>query len=309
MLGVIVSYNTRATLDECLKNLVEIKNSAPAKFLEIVVYDNASNDGSAEMVETKYPSVKIMKGSENLGISAAANAAAFAFTSDYILYLGSDAFPSLETVAGLSEYLDAHPKVALATTALIKNDGSLDLDAHRGIPTPFAALSYFLGFSRLFPSSKVFNRYFMGWEDLAKPHEIEACISHFMFVRRKALFEVGGWDEDYFVFGEDIDLCYRLRSAGYKIMYLPQYKTLHLKGVSVGIRPETSEKVSVPAKVKRRMVRQTTKAMRMFYKKNMSKDYPFFMLLPIYFATFALEVWRITSLELKLIKSSIYKRL
>jgi hypothetical protein len=117
----------------------------------------------------------------------------------------------------------------------------------------------------------------MGWADMSKPHEIDLCISHFMMVKREVLAKIGPWDEDFFVYGEDVDFCWRVKEAGYKIYYLPQFECLHYKGVSVGTRKESADVAKMDSATKSRMKKETTRAMRLFYKKHMYKRCPWIL--------------------------------
>ncbi len=266
---VIVNYNTRALLAECLQNLRELDEAA-----EILVVDNASSDGSADLVRTQFPQVRLIALSENRGLTVASNLALHESTGEFLLYLGADAFPKPGTIRGLAAYLHAHPTVGIATAKLLLRDGSVDLDAHRGFPTPWAALTHFTGISRLFPRSKRLNQYFLGHEDLDQAHEIDLCISHFLFVRRSLFAHIGPWDEDFFLYGEDVDLCYRAKAAGYQIMYLPQFEALHYKGASVGVRAQTRDIASASPETRLRATQLSTKAMTLFYQKHFTGRYP-----------------------------------
>jgi GT2 family glycosyltransferase len=177
-------------------------------------------------------------------------------------------------LSGLAQYLSVNPSVAVATAALRLRDGTLDLDAHRGFPTPWASLTHFSGLNRLLPHSRRFNQYFLGDRDLQTPHEIDLCISHFMFTRRAVLAQLGGWDENFFLYGEDVDLCYRVKAAGYRIMYLPQFEVLHYKGASVGIRKQSSDITTASVETKLRVTALSTEAMARFYRKHLYQQYP-----------------------------------
>lgn len=265
----IINYNTCTLLARCLENLLTLNEAT-----EIIVVDNASDDGSATMVATEFPTVKLVTLPENRGLTVASNIARRETEGNYLLYLGADAYPERGVIAGLRSYMDANPTVGIATAELRLRSGELDMDAHRGFPTPWASLTHFSGLSRLFPRSKRFNRYFLGYEDLTTPHEIDLCISHFMFTRRHVLEEVNGWDEAFFLYGEDVDFCYRVKGAGYRIMYLPQFKVLHYKGASVGIRKQSSDIATASPATKLRMTALTTDAMARFYRKHYRQQYP-----------------------------------
>lgn len=267
---IIANYNTKEILKDCLAHLKNEDHSP----LEVVVVDNASPDASADMVEKDFSWVRLIR-SENKGISHAYNLAINSSPeSDFYLFMGSDAFPEAYVINGMIEYLQTHKDVGAATCKLVLRDGNLDMDAHRGFPTPYAAITHFSGLDRVFRKSRIFAKYFIGWEDMTKPHEIDLAISHFLLVRRNVFDAVGLWDEDFFVFGEDVDMCWRIKQAGFKIMYLSQYKCLHYKGVSVGIRKESQDKTGAGLETKIHMTKETTRAMRLFYEKHMVTKYP-----------------------------------
>jgi GT2 family glycosyltransferase len=266
---IIVNYNTCELLKKCLQNLVDLNES-----LEIIVVDNASTDGSADMVRIDFADVKLFALDKNAGLSVASNIGLDNAKGEYILYLGSDAFPKKGSIVGLEEYFDQNSQVGIASAKLVLRDGSLDMDAHRGFPTPWTALTHFGMMDKLFKHSKLFAQYFIGFADLNVPHEIDLCISHFMFARKKALDSVGKWDEDYFVFGEDVDMCYRVKLGGWKIMYLPEFEAVHYKGASVGIRKETQDISPANAETKIRMMKMKATGMELFYKKHYQQKYP-----------------------------------
>ncbi len=286
----IINYNTATLLAQCLENLQQLAEAA-----EIIVVDNASADGSATLVRTQFPAVRLIALPENRGLTVGSNLALAESTGDYLLYLGADAYPEAGVLHGMARYLDETPAVAIATAALRLRDGTLDMDAHRGFPTPWASLTHFTGLSRLWPTTKRFNQYFLGDQDLNAPHEIDLCISHFMFTRPAVLRAIGGWDEDFFLYGEDVDLCYRVKAAGHKIMYLPHFKALHYKGASVGIRKQSSDISTASAETKLRMTALTTQAMALFYQKHLYHQYPrlvSFLVVQGIRLLGALRVWR-----------------
>ena len=266
---VIVNYNTSEQLKDCLNNLL-----SQGIELEIIVVDNASSDDSVEMVRTNFPNVKLVEAKENKGLAHGSNLGLEVATGDYVLYLGSDAYPEKGVIDGMVEFMDKNINIGISTCKLVLRNGSLDMDAHRGFPTPWASLTHFTKLNSLFPKSKFFNQYFLGYEDFTRPHEIDLCISHFMMVRKKVFDRVGRWDEDFFVFGEDVDFCYRVKKAGWKIMYLPQFTAIHYKGVSVGTRKGSQDISKASSETKVRMKRSTTDAMKLFYRKHYSGVYP-----------------------------------
>ncbi len=289
---IIVNYNTRDVLLDCIRNL----HKSDYKNLEIIVVDNGSSDGSYDAVKENFSYVIAIK-AENRGISAGYNLGIKNSKGDYLLYMGSDAFPKESTISGMVDYFEANKDVGAATCKLILRDGTLDPDAHRGFPTPWAALTHFSKLNKVFPKSKTFNQYFMGYENMDIPHEIDLCISHFMLMRREILDKIGLWDEDYFVYGEDVDMCYRIKQAGYKLMYLPQFESLHYKGVSVGIRKETGDVSKASKETRLKMSKARTQAMRLFYEKHYSKKYPKFATGFILFAINILEKIRTSRIK------------
>ncbi|MFZ5425089.1 MAG: glycosyltransferase family 2 protein [Patescibacteria group bacterium] len=265
---IIVNYNTSEILKECLNNLYTIYSD-----FEIIVVDNNSPDDSVLMVRSNFPQVKLIENKENAGLAKASNQGYKLATKRFILYLGTDAFPEKDTISGMVEYFKQYSQVGAATPKLVTRDGNYDMDAHRGFPTPWAAITHFSSLNKVFPKSRLFNQYFIGWEDLNKPHEIDLCISHFMLIKRSVIEKIGLWDEDYFVYGEDVDYCYRIKQAGWKIMYLPQWQATHYKGVSVGVRRETKDITKAPAEVRKKMRVSTTHAMKLFYDKHYKGKY------------------------------------
>ncbi len=261
--AVIVNYNTKEILRDCLANL---KRNSPS--LEVVVVDNNSLDGSAKMVTQEFPEARLISFNKNKGLAAGNNAGLKKAKGEYVLFLGPDAFPESGAIEKIVAYMDKNPEVGICVGKVSLRDGKLDKDSHRGFPTPWVALTHFSGLEKLFPESKLFGGYFLGHKDLKKIHEVDLCTSHFMFCRKKVFAEVGGWDEDFFVYGEDVDLCWRVKKAGWKIIYLPEAKVLHYKGVSVGIRKETEDITQATRETKEAMIRETTQAMLKFYKKH-----------------------------------------
>jgi len=276
---VIANYNSRDTLDECLLNISKLKNID-----DTIVVDNASADNSALMVKKKYPWVNLISLKENKGIAYSYNLGIKKTNSRYILFLGSDAFPNDKTIEGLSNYLDKNSKTGIVVPKLITRSGEIDMDGHRGFPTPWVSFTHFSKLDKLFPKSKLFSGYFLGSLDIESLHEIDLCISHFMLVRRDTIKKVGLFDEDFFVFGEDVDFCYRVKEGGWKIVYSPKYSAIHYKGVSIGTRKETKDISKASIETKKKMITQSTRAMNLFYKKHYMNKYPKIVNYPILFA-------------------------
>ena len=297
---IIVSFNTSTLLRACLQNLDKLKEAD-----EVIVVDNASGDGSAQLVQTEFPWVNLIQLHENRGLTVASNVGLAAAQGEYILYLGSDAYPKPGVIQGIKSYLEVHPEVGIATAELRMRDGNLDMDAHRGFPTPWASLTHFSGLNRLFPKSARLNQYFLGDRDLNQPHEIDLCISHFLFAPRSLFDHVGQWDEDFFLYGEDVDFCYRVKAAGYKIMYLPQFTVTHYKGASVGVRKQTSDISLASTETKLRATHLSTKAMMLFYQKHMQQHYPWLVNAAVLTAIRLLGALRLRQVKARLKKAAL----
>lgn len=269
---IIVNYNTKELLDNCLASV--FRADRPSGGLEVVVVDNASVDGSQEMVEKKYPKVKLIKSDVNLGFSKGNNVGYAQTKSKYTLFLNSDTVIKRYSLVKPLKYIKNHPKVGAITIRLYLKDGSIDYDNHRGFPTPWVSFCKFTGLSKLFPKSTLFNGYYLGFRNLDKIHSIPLTAGSFMMMPSRLFEKVGKWDEDYFFYGEDIDLCYSINQAGYKIIYYPKVSTLHLRGASSGLRKE-SRKIASSTKANRiRIAKSSTKAWEIFYKKHYLKKYP-----------------------------------
>ncbi|MCX6783808.1 MAG: glycosyltransferase family 2 protein [candidate division WWE3 bacterium] len=265
---VIVNYNTREILLKCLENLQKVSPEA-----QVIVVDNGSSDGSADAVASKFSEVSLIR-STNVGLSAGYNLGLVQATGDFVLLLGTDAFPESSTLPYLVNFMNENPKAGLVTCRLVLRSGQTDWDAHRGFPTPWVAIFHFLYLDRLFATSKLFNGYTQKYQDLTKTHEIDLCISHFMLIRRQTLIEVGPFDENFFVFGEDVDFCYRVKAAGWKIFYVPEVTAVHYKGASVGVRKETADITQASKETRLRMTKSASEAQQQFYKKHLASKYP-----------------------------------
>ncbi len=272
--AIIVSYNTKPLLLQCVENLLSF--SLKSFEIEIIVVDNASPDNSADAVSEKFGNkIKLIR-SQNNGLSAGANLGLNRATGDLLLYLGTDAYPTEDAMNQMLDFFDTHADVGILSPCLVTRDGNIDMDAHRGFPTPWSAITNFTFLNKIFPRSPIFNQYFLGYKDFSQPHEIDVCITHFMLVRRQTHDAVGLWDEDYFLYGEDVDFCYRAKQHGFKIYYLSNTKVLHYKGASVGRKQsaDVQNKVTKSPAHKLRMIKESTKAMELFYKKHYTNKYP-----------------------------------
>lgn len=269
---IIVSYNTKQLLDDCLASLRQAV--APAGGLEIIVVDNASHDGSPEMVAAKYTEVTTLALTENLGFAAANNRGSEVANGRFYLFLNSDTRIDPQALVQPFDYLCAHSHVGAITVKLIYPNGQRDPDNHRGFPTPWNAFCHFTGLGKLFRHSPRFNGYFQSYADFSQTHAIDVTAGSFLMMPSALFHQIGGWDETYFFYGEDIDLCYRIRQTGADIIYYPHVEVLHYKGASSGLRKESAAIANPPKETRVRVARESVRAMQLFYRKFYRDQYP-----------------------------------
>lgn len=291
---IIVSYNTRELLANCLASLaIAIKSLPVGQQAEIIVSDNHSFDGSADMVRKEFPEVKIIENKENLGFSRANNIAIKNARGKYILILNPDTETEKETIGKMISFMEKRPEVGIATCKVELPNGQLDRDCRRHFPTPWRAFCHFTGLSKVFPKSKIFDQYYMGYSPDDIEHEVDACSGAFMMIRKSAIDKVGLFDEDFFFYGEDLDWCWRFNQAGYKIIYTPITKITHYKGVSSGIKKDSQHLSKATRESKRRALRESVRAMKLFYQKHYQGKYPIFVDWLMFVAIWILEKYRL----------------
>jgi GT2 family glycosyltransferase len=272
---IILNYNAKDYVKKCIESVLssDLKNIKN----EIIVIDNNSTDGSKDDLSKLQKKLKfqLILNKDNSGFSKGNNIGAKKSQGKYILFLNPDTFVSKNSLKEIYSFMEDNPEVGVSCPRLDLPDGTLTSASHRGFPTPWNALSHFSGLSTLFPTSKYFSGYTKGWllED-KKPHEVDAISGGFFFVRRKAAEEVGWWDEDYFMYGEDIDFCYMLKQKGWKVMFLPQISVLHYHGVSSGIKTHSKEISTADRETRLRAAKASSEAMKIFYSKHYKDKYP-----------------------------------
>lgn len=234
--------------------------------------DNNSKDGTGDMVRAKFPKVKLIENPQNLGFSKANNQALKKAQGKYALILNPDTILEKDTLPVTKKFFDEHRDAGFVTCRVELKDGSLDRDCRRRFPTPWRAFTHFSQLSKLSP--KLFGEYYMDDVDPTQPHEIDACVGAFMFTTSEIIKKIGYFDEDYFFYGEDLDLCYKARKAGFKIYYTPETKIIHYKGASSGIKKHSEHLVKSDKSTKIRALRESTRAMELFYNKNYRNIYP-----------------------------------
>lgn len=266
---VILNYNTKELLEDCLDSIKKVKNEVS---LEVFVSDNGSIDGSVKMVREKFPWVKILEG-KNVGFSAGNNRARSHVRGKMVLFLNPDTVVKKGVFEKTTKYLKKHKKTGALTCKLVLPSGELDKDTRRSFPTPWVAFTHLvLRADRLFPKSKIFGQYWYGYINENKIHGIDALQGAFILTWKKILDDIGWFDEEYFFDGEDIDLCWQIKRAGYKLVYYPKVEVVHVKGVTKGKNKKWGYKVSLKRRLKLKMAGMNS--MERFYRKNLWDRYP-----------------------------------
>jgi GT2 family glycosyltransferase len=276
---VIVSYNTKDFLIKCIESIEE---TAKDLAYEIIVVDNASTDGSQELVKEKFKDVVLIANKENLGFSKANNIGIKKTSGRLVLFLNADTLIYPLTLKQMIDFMDSHKDAGATTCKVEMPNGRIDDASHRGFPTPWNSFCHFTGISKLFPRSKTFGGYNLSYLDLSKTHEIDALAGAFMLVRREAGKKVSWWDEDYFFYGEDLDFCFMLKQNGWKVYYVPEVSILHYKGVSGGIKKISKEVTTANRETRKKAQTERFKAMRIFYRKHYENKYPFIVTKLVY---------------------------
>ena len=259
---VFLSYNTRDLTRQALSAVLAAAEGLEA---EIFVVDNASADGSADMVAEEFPQVKLIRNPANVGFAAGNNVALRQVVGEYALLINTDTIVRRDALRTMVEFLDAHPEAGACGCKILNPDGTLQLDSRRGFPTPLAAFCKMSGLSRLFPKHPLIAHYHMTYLDPEQTAEVEVLSGSCMMVRKAAMDQVGLLDEDYFMYGEDIDWCYRFHQADWKIYYVPTTEIIHFRGESGR---------GTPLKI----LYRKSHAMSIFVNKHMARRYRFFPL-------------------------------
>jgi len=226
---VIVNYNVKYFLEQCLHS---VQNACHGLDAEIYVVDNASVDGSVKMVKDKFPEVILIENKENKGFSTANNQAIRKSSGEYVLLLNPDTIVEDDTLLKVVDFMDQHPDAGGLGVKMLDGKGKFLPESKRGLPLPSVAFFKVFGLSALFPKSKLFSKYHLGYLDKDKTHQVDVLSGAFMLLRKKALQKTGLLDESFFMYGEDIDLSYRITQAGYKNYYYPGTRIIHYKGES-----------------------------------------------------------------------------
>jgi GT2 family glycosyltransferase len=265
---IIVNWKTPELLSQCIDSIV---TDALQKEFDIYVVDNASDDNSVEIVSEYYPFVHLIINDDNVGFAKACNQVIPLTDSDYILLLNPDTIVTNNAISRLVAYLDNNPKAAAVGPKILNPDGSLQLACRRSFPDPKAAFFRLTYLSRLFPNNASLARYNLTDKDPNSELSVDALSGSCMMVRTAAIEQVGLLDEDIFMFGEDIDWCWRLKQLGWKIVYRPDAVVYHYHGAASRLRP-------IGATI------NLHKGMEVFYRKHMADKYPLSFNLLVYCA-------------------------
>jgi GT2 family glycosyltransferase len=267
---IIVNYNVKFFLEQCLNSLIKALKNIDA---EIIVVDNNSVDGSCQMIRQKFPEVILIENKANKGFSVANNQGIKIAKGEYILILNPDTIVEENTLTKCIEFFSTHKDAGAIGVKLIDGKGRFLPESKRSLPTPFIAFYKIFGLSSLFPKSKIFGKYHLSYYDENEINEVDILPGAFMMIRKETLDKTGLFDENFFMYGEDIDLSYRIIKSGYKNYYFPETTIIHFKG-------ESTKKGSL------NYVRVFYNAMIIFARKHFSKKNAQIFILLIYLAIY-----------------------
>jgi O-antigen biosynthesis protein len=226
---IIVNYNVRHFLENSLGS---IRRAMEGLRGEIFVVDNASDDGSVEMVRTSFPDVCMIENKENHGFARANNVALARARGRFLLLINPDTVVQEDTFRVMMKFFDEHPDAGLAGCKILNPDGTIQLPCRRSFPTPWVAFTKVFGLAALFPGSRFFGRYNLTYLSPDETYPVDAVSGSFMMLRREVFEKIGGLDEGFFMYGEDLDWCYRVQQSGKKVYYVHSTKIIHFKGES-----------------------------------------------------------------------------
>lgn len=280
---VIINYNTKKLVLDCLQS---IKASTGIDFgIKIIVVDN-----SFEF--KKILGITLITSSGNIGFSAGNNLATKDLVGDYVWYLNPDTTVDPDTISFMVNYMDTHPDVGVATPKLLLPDGIFDKNCHRSFPTIWNSFCHFSGLDKLFPKSKLFSGYYLGFKPIATETEVDVVGGSSLLTRVNLAKQIGWWDEDYFMYGEDIEFTYRIKQLGFKVMFVPDVIIHHYHGASSGLKKTSTNISKADSETKLRSILATTNAMRIFYRKHTASKTPWLLNQLVYFGIFLLERYR-----------------
>jgi len=226
---VIVNYNTKDFLNKCL---LSINNATVDILVETIVFDNNSTDGSVDYLKPRFPDVTFIANDDNIGFGNANNEAIKLSEGKYILILNPDTILQEDTLQTMYDFMENNQKTGIAGCKILNPDGTFQSACRRGFPTPWASFSKLFGLQKVFPNTKLFSAYNMTYRSIDDTYNVDAISGSFMFCRREVIDITNGFDPVYFMYGEDIDLCYRTKQVGWDITYVHSTSIIHYKGES-----------------------------------------------------------------------------
>ena len=224
---IMINHNTKALTTQAIQSIFDTN---PQVAFEIIVVDNSTK--AEEQYTAQHNSVTVLSNVPNKGFAHGCNTGAAIAKGDYLLFLNSDTIMQPNTLDASVAYMREHADIGGLGVQVVLPDGSLDHACKRGFPTPWNALCYFGKLDRLFPNTARFNGYRLNHLDRNQTHEVDAVTGAYLMMPAKLYRELGGFDENYFMYGEDLDLCWRIKAAEYKVVYYAPVTCLHLKGQS-----------------------------------------------------------------------------
>ncbi len=270
---IIPSFNTKKITERCLRLLKENINKSSLTH-QIIVVDNGSSDGSRKMLTEleKKLDLTIIFNKKNVGYAKANNIGLTHASGKYILFLNSDVYVSRElNFSELVSYLDVNQHVGGLTVKVIRLDKSLDKACHRGFPTLWRSFCYFMKLEHIFAKIPIVNRVFCGYhllyKDFSRIHEIDSASGAFFLIQKRALDKIEGFDESFFMYGEDLDLSFRIKNQGLSILFYPNFEVTHLKYQSGLAKSKESD-------IQHQVRTAFFNAMEIFYTKHYSNSYP-----------------------------------
>ena len=256
---IIVNYNSKDVLINCINSII---NEETQLNYNLWIIDNASTDDSVEDLKEFFPKVNIIKNELNEGFSKANNKIIKMTSAHYILLLNPDTIVYNNSISGCLNYIKEHSEVGIVGCKVLNPDGTLQLACRRSIPTPVVALFRLIGLSKLFPNNKMFAKYNLTYLNDHEINEVDAVSGAFLMIKRDVVNKVGLLDEHFFMFGEELDWCMRVKNAGFKVIYYPKSFITHLKGESCKRNPKKARW-------------EFYRAMLLFHKKHWAGKYIF----------------------------------
>ncbi|WP_135556429.1 glycosyltransferase family 2 protein [Paenibacillus cymbidii] len=256
---LILSFNTR---DLTLQALRSVDRSVTSYTYEVIVVDNDSKDDSVACIRSEFPQVHLICNRDNIGFAKANNQAMKVARGRYFLLLNSDTEVAPDSLDIMLRFMDERPRVGASGCKVVLPDGSLDKACRRGFPTPSASFYYAFGIAKLFPDKPHFNQYQLGYLSPDEEYAVDCLVGAFMLVRRETVEQVGMLDEAFFMYGEDVDWCYRIKSAGWEVYYYPRTTIIHHKRASSRSKP-----IKITYEFHRAMV--------LFHRKHYQSKYNF----------------------------------